>query len=447
MEASPPTLESVRAELARVTAEIAVRRRHPLWFVFPSVWALRTQRNSLRVQEAKLKQDAKAAKKPRAPKPPPTNVPHVTGAAVQDADLIITAAEINERHGTGVLLQRIFRTSPGFIHVRSIDIYGGETSGALQVRAPACTSDELIAMLQGSTVKRILSVPYSNSDVRNTLALHAATGAPLCVWLMDHNLGNGEHQIASDLMKELLDRAQLRLGISPEFCTLYRDLFGHEIHFAPPIVDASLAQRTPLHLGEGASLAGVLLGNVWSQRWLEKLADAVAEAQVSMVAYGPKSPQWVKNDALAAQVETRGFLPEDELVTALRSHPFAVVPTGTLDTDDDLPEVARYSLPSRTLYLSAVGNLPVIVIGHEDSGVARFVKRHGLGIVVPYDGKEFRRAVRSICEPEQQAKYRRRAAQMAPAFACDDMLDWLWRSLEAGGPADERWSDSVLGQG
>lgn len=430
-----------------MTAEIAVRRRHPLWFLFPSVWALRKQRDSLRAQESKLKLEAKAAKKQRVPKPPPMNLPQVVGTPVQDADLIITAAEINERHGTGVLLQRIFRTAPNFIHVRSIDIYGGETSGALQVRAPACTAEELVAMLQGSTVKRILSVPYSNSDVRNTLALQAATGAPLCVWLMDHNLGNGEHQIASDLMKELLDRAHLRLGISPEFCTLYRDLFGYEIHFAPPIVDAALAQRTPLHHGAEASPAGVLLGNVWSQRWLEKLADAVAAAQIPMVAYGPKSPQWVKNDALAAQVETRGFLPEDELVTALRSHPFAVVPTGTLDEADDLPEVARYSLPSRTLYLSTVGNLPVIVIGHEDSGVARFVKRHGLGIVVPYDGAELRRAALHMCEPEQQAKYRRRAAQMAPAFACDDMLDWLWRSLEKGSPADDRWSDSVLGQG
>jgi hypothetical protein len=302
-------------------------------------------------------------------------------------------------------------------------------------------------MLQGSTVKRILSVPYSNSDVRNTLALQAATGAPLCVWLMDHNLGSGEHQIASGLMKELLDRAQLRLGISPEFCTLYRDLFGHEIHFAPPVVDASLAQRTPLRHGDDVSPSGVLLGNVWSQRWLEKLADTVAAARIPMVAYGPKSPQWVKSDALAAQVETRGFLPEDELVTALRSHPFAVVPTGTLDEADDLPEVARYSLPSRTLYLSTVGNLPVIVTGHEDSGVARFVKRHGLGIVVPYEGKEFRRAVQRICQPEQQVKFRRRAAEMAPAFACDDMLDWLWRSLALGRPVDDRWSDAALGHG
>lgn len=447
MEAPSPTLDSVRSDLARISAEIAVRRRHPLWFLFPSVWALRKQRDSLRAQESKLKQEAKAAKKTRAPKPPPTNVPLVQGTAVHDADLIVTAAEINERHGTGVLLQRIFRTAPHFIHVRSLDIYGGETTGALQIRMPVCSSDELSSMLQGSTVKRILSVPYTNSDVRNTLALQAATSAPLCVWLMDHNLGSGEHQIAPELMKELLDHAQLRLGISPEFCTLYRDLFGHEIHFAPPIVDASLAQRDPLHLGPEASPAGVLLGNVWSQRWLEKLADTVAAARVPMVAYGPKSPQWVKNDALAAQVETRGFLPEDELVTALRSHPFAVVPTGTLDDTDDLPEVARYSLPSRTLYLSTVGNLPVIVIGHEDSGVARFVKRHGLGIVVPYDGEAFRHAVQLICQPEQQQQFRRRAAQMAPAFACDDMLAWLWHSLEAGAPADERWSASMLGQG
>jgi hypothetical protein len=250
-------------------------------------------------------------------------------------------------------------------------------------------------------------------------------------------------------MQELIDASTLCLGISPEIGELYASRFGKPVHFAPPVVDECLGQRELLHLPPELFLpaTGLLLGNVWSQRWLKKLAESVATAKVPLVAYGHKSPQWVKHDALAAHVDMRGFLPEDELVTALRSHPFAVVPTGTLDEADDLPEIARYSLPSRTLYLSAVGNLPVIVIGHKDSGVARFVKRHGLGIVVPYDGKEFRRAVQRICQPEQQLQFRRRAAQMAPAFACDDMLDWLWRSLEVGSPVDDRWSDSVLGQG
>jgi len=438
--------DHTKAALKQIEDRLTEIRRYPLWFVRPVVWRLRAQRDELRLLLATQKAERtqkklKAKSTPKPTQPPATLISE--GKPVHDATLIVTAAEINDRHGTGVLLARLFKGTPEFIHVRSMNLYGGETSGALRICLPpdCIASANLADLLKGSTVSRILSVPYSRSDVENTLALQAATGAPLCVWLMDHNLGEGEHQIPFPLMQRLLNSAHLRLGISPEFCALYAGQFGYAVHFAPPVVDAHLGQNTLLHLAPESfqPATGVLLGNVWSQRWLKKLANTVAEAKVPLVAFGHKSPHWVKNDDLASQVNMRGFLPEDELVAELRRHPFAIVPTGTLDEDDDLPEIARYSLPSRTLYLSAVGNLPIIVTGHADSGVARFVTRHGLGVFVPYDGKQLRRAIQSICQPEQQLHFRRQAAALAPTFACDDMHDWLWKSLDFSAPADERW--------
>lgn len=442
----PVTMTADDAKSARMEVEklLDEKRCNPLWFLNPSVWALRKKREELKQAEQLQKQQRKEAKanKPAKPKPMATSV----GEPVADATLIITAAEINDCHGTGVLLRRIFKDDPDFIHVWGFNLYGGETSGKQRIFMPpgSLAHADLPALLQGSTIKRILAVPYHRSDVENTLALHELTGAPMCVWLMDHNLGDDPLEIPGEMMKQLLDRAQVRLGISPEFCTLYAGLFGHEIHFAPPVVEHARGQFQPLELKAASPPAGVLLGNVWSVRWLAKLAEAIAEAGLPFAAYGHNSPQWVKHEALSAHVNMRGFLPEDELMHSLRSHPFAVVPTGTLDEDDDIQEIARYSLPSRTLYLSAVGNLPIIVIGHEDSGVARFVKRYGLGLVVPYDGAALRRAVEQICLPEEQLKFRQRAAQMASSFACDDMLHWLWQSLESGRPADDRWSEARL---
>lgn len=438
-------LEDVKAALRSVDAALADGRKSPLWLLKPDMWRMRRQRDLLRSERARLEAERQrekdALKKPsKAAKPAPSS----SGVPVAHADAIVTAAEINERHGTGVLLQRLFRENSNTIHVRSMDLYGGETTGALRLRVPAGFSRDLPTLLEGSTVRRILSVPYSGSDVENTLVLKQLTGAPLCVWLMDHNLGGGEHQIPSHLMQELLNQAELRLGISPEFCTLYEGLFGHKVHFAPPVVEASLGQTTALPCISAVEQPGVLLGNVWSQRWLQHLADTVAKAEIPLVAYGHKSPQWVKHDALARHVEMKGFLPEAELVQALRVAPFAIVPTGTLDADDDLPDIARYSLPSRTLYLSAVGNLPILVTGHEDSGVAKFVRRHGLGTVIPYDGLRLSQASQWIREPEQQVRFRHAAAAMAPAFACDDALDWIWRSLELGRPADGRWTEDSL---
>ncbi len=447
---------SAKDELKAVEERLKKIRRNPLWFLFGVNRAVKRRRDVLKgevaAKKAKKAEGKVKAKEETVAKAEVVEKPRAEvlseGVGVMGATLIVTAAEINERHGTGVLLERLFGDGAGMIHVRSMNLYGGKTLGALQICLPPgeVGGVDLAGLLKGSEVTRLLSVPYCGGDVENTLALQALTGAPLVVWLMDHHLGDGPHQIPRALMKRLLDGAQLRLGISPEFCELYEKEFGHAVHFVPPMVNAALGQRTLLHLPPEAFLpaTGVLLGNIWSQRWLKKLAATVEGAKIPLTAFGHKSPEWVKHGALESSVQFRGFLPEEELVAALRGHPYAVVPTGTMDEEDDLPEIARYSLPSRTLYLSAVGNLPIVVTGHAESGVAKFVKRHDLGVVVPYEGKALRQAVQWICRPEQQLRFRRRAAAMAPAFACDDGVEWLWKSLELGRPCDERWSEAVL---
>jgi len=449
---SPAAPRDVKTELKRVEEELTRLRKNPLSFLFPTVRRLKRQRNRLRLQLAKEKSKAKQIAKPQVKAAKVAQATPVVvaepassvGGPLQQATAVVTAAEINDRHGTGVLLARLFQDEPGYIHIRSRNLYGGASSGAQQILLPpgSDAEAEITPLLNGTTIHRILSVPYDRSDVANTLALQRQTSAPLCTWIMDHNLGEGPEQIPPRLMQELLRASTLRLGISPEICTLYQARFGLPLYFAPPVVDACLGQRDLLHLPPDSFLppVGVLLGNVWSQQWLKCLAQTLATAKTSLVAFGHKSPQWVKHDALAAHVDMKGFLAEEDLVAALRAHPFAIVPTGTLDASDDLPEIAQYSLPSRTLNLSAVGNLPLIVLGHPDTGVARFVTRHGLGLVVPYDGKRLRQAVQQICQPEAQLRFRRRAAQLAPAFAYDGLMDWLWRSLDACTILDNPWS-------
>ena len=353
------------------------------------------------------------------------------GAIIQEATCVITAAEINERHGTGVLLKRIFPDPAEIMHIRSMNLYGGETWGSQRILSPHAPPQ-----LAGSTVKRILSVPYTESDVQNTLAVCEATGAPLCVWLMDHNLGGRDDQIQPRSMQALLERAGLRLGISPEFCDLYQQIFGHKVHFVPPVVQTQIIQQQPVSTTE---TTGAMLGNLWSQVWLQMLAEVLDSASLRLTSYGHNSPQWVKHDSLKEQVVIRGFLPEADLIRELRRHPYAIVPTGTLDGRDDLPDIARFSLPSRTLFLSAVGNLPLVVVGHPDTGVARFVTRHGLGVVVPYDSQALSQAVSWISQPEQQERFRQKAASLANLFAHDHLDQWLWTSLSLGRPVDSRW--------
>lgn len=389
-------------------------------------------------QKWALKSAVKALRKERqtSASRPMSQSPSVetAGEPVKNAVCIVSAAEINERHGTGVLLKRLFMDASELIHVRSMNLYGGETWGRLRILCP-----EAPPQLSGSSVRQILSVPYTESDVQNSLSICEQTGAPMCVWLMDHNLGAREDQIRPTSMAKLLERAGIILGISPEFCGLYEHIFGCRVHFVPPVVQTGIIQRQPVVATESA---GAMLGNLWSQAWLKMLAEVLDAAAIQLCSYGHNSPDWVKHDSLRQHVDIRGFLPEPELIQDLRRHPYAIVPTGTLDERDDLPDIARFSLPSRTLFLSAVGNLPLIVLGHPDTGVARFVVRHGLGVVVPYEPEALSRAVTRIMQPEQQDIFRKAAALQSSLFASDNLGQWIWDSLALGQPADLRWEKS-----
>jgi hypothetical protein len=126
-------------------------------------------------------------------------------------------------------------------------------------------------------------------------------------------------------------------------------------------------------------------------------------------------------------------------VAALRASPYVLVPSGTLEGDDPHRFIARLSLPSRLVYVVAAAGTPVIVLGHPDTAAARFVTRHGLGLVVPYRRAELAAAVAALCTPQAQARHRAAAARLAPALSAAEMADWIWRSLEAGQPADDRF--------
>ena len=48
--------------------------------------------------------------------------------APPERDLLITAVETNDHHGVGILLQRFFPESAGFVCLRSTSLYGGNES-------------------------------------------------------------------------------------------------------------------------------------------------------------------------------------------------------------------------------------------------------------------------------------------------------------------------------
>src|SRR6516225_5888978 len=146
--------------------------------------------------------------------------------AIRDTDAIVTTNEVSDRHGTGVILRRIFGESRNVLSIRSTSLYPDHDLGQQQL----CFGHEglnrsesfarVLAALNGSTVRRVLCVPFLPDELMTAIALKELFNAPLCMFLMDDNNVHARG-IGDDLMREALEKASLRLAISPELRDAY----------------------------------------------------------------------------------------------------------------------------------------------------------------------------------------------------------------------------------
>src|SRR5271165_3367239 len=98
-------------------------------------------------------------------------------------DLLISAVEINDDHGVGIFLRRLFPDSRNFISIRSSSLYGGENrfgSAGVElgkdIQSPGERAAQFRQILQGHKVDRILAVPYYADDFENAYAAKSLTG-------------------------------------------------------------------------------------------------------------------------------------------------------------------------------------------------------------------------------------------------------------------------------
>jgi hypothetical protein len=365
-------------------------------------------------------------------------------------DVIVSHAEVNDRHGTGVLTQRLFGGAADVASVRSHDDYDARQGfGAWSVRiaqpdgARTAVARRVRAVFRGIPVRRIVAIPFHPDDVWNALALQDLSSAPLCTYVMDdRNVASAG--IPDGLLSELLSRSRLRLAVSEEIRDAYSRKFRLPFAYVPPVIDPDLVLRAPSLPPRDAleGRRGAMIGNVWGRAWLARLCQVVREAGIELDWYSSGGLGWHAlgvDDLRRAGIRWHPGPPDAELVALLRRAAFAVLPTGTLDESDDHAAIARMSLPSKLVYTTAAAHLPAIVIGHPDTAAARFVARMDIGVVVPYQGPAFAAAVGRIVRPEVQAMLRARAADLAPAFSAEGAGDWIWRSLAEGRPVDDRW--------
>jgi len=134
----------------------------------------------------------------------------------------------------------------------------------------------------------VLVIPYFPADFLLGLALKRLFNCPLCVFIMDdQNIFCPA--VEDQLVQQLLDSADLCFGISRPLCDAYEKKFHKEFWFFPPVIESKLIQRElpDALFAQGVSEPrGILIGNIWCQRWLDQLRLLCRQSSLKVHWYG-----------------------------------------------------------------------------------------------------------------------------------------------------------------
>ena len=372
----------------------------------------------------------------------------------ETVDVVVTTTEINALHGTGPLVQRIFKGRRNVFSIRSRDQWGGHNFGDWNVaisqtgKSRSEAFSQVLCALDGHRVSSVLCVPYFIDELVTSIAASDAFDTPLCAYLMDDQNVAAE-LIPDAVMREFLEKSSLRLATHPELRAAYQRKYGLPFFLLPAVVPDELIARRPVEAVCGSETRrGALLGSFWDQSWFDRLCAALRGCSCRIDWYGNNRTPFLKfpaEDLDRAGITAFGLIPEKQLTEELRKYPFVIVPVGALDGGEGNSGVASLSLPGRILFAAATSHTPILVVGSPQTCAARFVKHFGIGETVPYATAELAAAIDRFNDPGVQREMRSRAAAIGPAFSDLGVGEWLMASLARGCPIDTRFEDAFAG--
>ncbi len=372
-------------------------------------------------------------------------------------DVLITTNEMNDRHGTGVLIKRILEPNGearrNLFCIRFQNDWGDHDLGDWNIRLPKTGGHRvecfrnILRLLRGRKVRRVMCVPFQVDELTASIAIHEAFGARLCAYVMDDQNVAADGMpdaIPDELMREFLQKSSLRLATHPELRSAYERKYGMPFSVLPAVAPDALIPRSvlPPVVDSGR---GALLGSFWDQSWFDRLCAALESCGREIDWFGNhRSPfvEFSQENLRRARIRPFGIVSEERLAMELRGYPFVIVPTGTFDPAEKNHSVASLSLPGRIPLAAAISQTPLLVIGGKDTCAARFVKHFGIGETVPYDGAEIQAAMNRLGEERIQSEMRANAARMGLAFSDAGIGEWLEESIALGRAADGRFEDA-----
>jgi len=365
-------------------------------------------------------------------------------------DVVITPSEINYQHGTGFLVDRLFGNRTNILSIRAANHYGGDHHFgdeslliAHEHSSRPRSIEQTLRNLGDRIPKRIFCVPFLSDDLLTAITLHDVFKAPLCLYLMDDQ-NVTTPAIPDSLMREFLERCALRLTTHSEMREAYESKYGLKFYLLPAVVPARListavSQPEPELVRERA---GALVGSIWGRAWFDRLKTVISDSGLACHWFGNhQNPAFriSAEEMVEAGIQARGVVSEEVLARQLRRFPFAIVPTGTLDENDDAAWASALSLPGRILFILATSNAPIILLGSSKTPAAKLIAHFRIGVRCDYTAESFLSAVHRVIDPEYQGEMRANAVRIAPKLSAEGVGEWIDRSLELGRACDDRF--------
>ncbi len=361
------------------------------------------------------------------------------GGTNEVVDVLVCCNEVNERHGTGILIKRMFADENSVVSVRANDHYEGDQQwGRVQAVAPSSAQDRAgltrwaVQLTQHYNIGRIFCVPYGEREVRLAIALHDATGAPFCLYIMDdHNVR--EAGISDALMKEAVQKASVRLAISSDLRDYYEIKYSERFWIAPPtIMHRQSRPASPV------PNTAVVIGNIWGKSWLERLRDTVRATGLNVTWFcnNPNAP-WLGDaidDLEADGITIRPAVPEPELLDLLGNYELAILPSSPSIDGAENVGVAALSLPSRVPFILGASETPIVVLGDPKTCAARFVSFFGVGASCTYEPEALASAINMIRSEDWRREHITRLHSLRQALDCSDLPNWFRTTLDSGRP-------------
>jgi len=367
----------------------------------------------------------------------PSVEPPITRCPEPPCDVVICHNEITARHGVGALLKRLLGDREDWFNIRTTTHFEDPASlpRSTELSVDDTTPNRVSAFRDMARfggehqVRSILCVPYREEEALRAIALKAVTRAPLTVYLMDdQNIHSSE--LPDGPMKELLEQADQRFAICREMSEAYCAKYKVSVETLYPALDhADLRAPNDRRSMEAIAPKGVLIGNLWTDGWMRRFANAVRSAGLQVDWYGNAAGRFrgvSEEELTAAGVRLAGFLNDDELLPVIRGYDYALIPTACAVDDASHAWMAKLSFPSKIMTLVFGGGLPLLVLADSDNPAVSFVRNNRLGEVAEYDGEAIRAAIQRLTDPRFCEDFESTRLRLGPGFSLQEARNMLW---------------------